>query len=57
MKRTIRVWASLLVFTLMCGVVIAQQNIPALVQVGGVLKQHLSFLPSLLGDDPWTSKF
>ena len=26
-------------------------------QVGGVLKQHLSFLPSLLGDDPWTSKF
>jgi urease accessory protein len=25
-------------------------------QVGGVLKQHLSFLPSLLGDDPWTVK-
>jgi urease accessory protein len=26
-------------------------------QVGGVLKQHLSFLPSLLGDDPWTARW
>jgi len=25
-------------------------------QVGAVLKQHLSFLPSLLGDDPWIGK-
>ena len=26
-------------------------------QVGAVLKQHLDFVPSLIGDDPWTSKF
>ena len=26
-------------------------------QVGAVLKQSLNFVPSLLGDDPWTSKF
>ena len=26
-------------------------------QVGAVLKQHLNFVPSLLGDDPWSSKF
>jgi hypothetical protein len=26
-------------------------------QVGAVLKQHLNFIPSLLGDDPWSSKF
>jgi urease accessory protein len=26
-------------------------------QVGAVLRQHLSFVPSLLGDDPWISKF
>lgn len=26
-------------------------------QVGAVLKQHLNFIPSLLGDDPWYSKF
>jgi urease accessory protein len=25
-------------------------------QVGAVLKQHLSFVPSLLGDDPWATK-
>lgn len=26
-------------------------------QVGAVLRQHLNFVPSLIGDDPWTSKF
>jgi urease accessory protein len=26
-------------------------------QVAAVLKQHLSFLPSLLGDDPWRARF
>ncbi len=26
-------------------------------QVGGVLKQHLNFLPSLLGDDPWACRW
>jgi len=26
-------------------------------QVGAVLRQHLNFLPSLLGDDPWSAKF
>jgi urease accessory protein len=26
-------------------------------QVGAVLKQHLDFVPSLLGDDPWSAKF
>ena len=26
-------------------------------QVGAVLKQHLNFVPSLIGDDPWSSKF
>ncbi|HUK32354.1 MAG TPA: urease accessory protein UreD [Vicinamibacterales bacterium] len=26
-------------------------------QVAAVLKQHLNFVPSLLGDDPWSSKF
>jgi urease accessory protein len=25
--------------------------------VGAVLKQHLNFIPSLLGDDPWSAKF
>ncbi len=26
-------------------------------QVGAALKQHLSFLPSLLGDDPWATRW
>lgn len=26
-------------------------------QVGAVLKQHLNFVPSLLGDDPWSCKY
>jgi urease accessory protein len=26
-------------------------------QVGAVLKQHLNFVPSLLGDDPWASRW
>ena len=26
-------------------------------QVGAVLKQHLNFVPSLLGDDPWACKW
>jgi urease accessory protein len=26
-------------------------------QVGGVLRQFLNFVPSLLGDDPWACKF
>jgi len=26
-------------------------------QVGAVLRQHLNFVPSLIGDDPWSSKF
>ena len=26
-------------------------------QVGAVLKQHLSFVPSLLGDDPWQTRW
>jgi len=25
-------------------------------QVGAVLKQHLNFIPSLLGDDPWACR-
>lgn len=30
---------------------------PSAQLVGAVLKQHLNFIPSLLGDDPWASKF
>ena len=26
-------------------------------QVGGVLKQHLNFVPSLIGDDPWAARW
>jgi len=26
-------------------------------QVGAVLKQHLNFVPSILGDDPWTARW
>jgi urease accessory protein len=26
-------------------------------QVGGVLRRFLNFVPSLLGDDPWSCKF
>jgi urease accessory protein len=26
-------------------------------QVGGVLRQFLNFVPTLLGDDPWACKF
>jgi hypothetical protein len=39
MRRSIRIWAGLLMLSLVFGiVVVAQQSVPALVQVGGVLK-------------------
>jgi urease accessory protein len=26
-------------------------------QVGAVLRQHLNFVPSLIGDDPWATRW
>src|SRR5437763_686061 len=41
MRRKIRVWAGLLILSLVFGgALVAQQSVPALVQVGGVLKDQ-----------------